>query len=144
MEKLIQKYFQKQGDYENHFNFPVDIVKFKSVEEELCFKFPVDYIEFLKITNGFEGFVGESYCQFNRLEEIVQNTEGYCKEFFPWAIHIGGNGGGEMYVIDKRKEKSTYGIMPCIADEEDFIPLGNEFEEFIKRLYMNDFWSKKS
>ena len=45
-----------------------------------------------------------------------------------------------MYVIDKRSEKLQFGLLPCIGDDNDFILLGDTFEEFIKHLYYNDFW----
>ena len=140
MIKLIAHYLENQDDYENQLNPPVDTTKIQEVEKELDFKLPEDYLAFLEITNGFEGFIGESYCQFLRLEEIVEFTEGDCKENFPWAVRIGGNGGGEMYVIDKREECPTYGIMSFIGGEEDLIPLGKDFEEFLKHLYLDDFW----
>jgi len=67
------------------------------------------------VTNRFEGFVGENYCRFNKLEEILENTRDYCQEWFPWAIHIGSKGSSEMYVLDNRGEQFAYGILPNIG-----------------------------
>ena len=46
-----------------------------------------------------------------------------------------------MYVIDKRTNPLQFGLLPFISSDEDFIPLGDTFEEFIKHLYDNDFWT---
>jgi hypothetical protein len=42
-------------------------------------------------------------------------------------------------VLDKRPENLTYGIIPCISDGADLIHLGTSFEEFVKRLYYEDY-----
>jgi hypothetical protein len=56
---------------------------------------------------------------------------------------IGSDGGNEMYVLDKRREKLQFGILPYVGGEDDFIPLGETFEEFVRHLYYNDFWQIK-
>jgi hypothetical protein len=48
-----------------------------------------------------------------------------------------------MIVIDKRKTPNQFGLLPYIADEEDFIPLGNIFEKFIERLYNGTAFEEK-
>jgi hypothetical protein len=145
MDDIIKKYFSDvptEGDYaqKNIFYPPTDPEKISRTQAALSIKFPSDYISFLLTTNGFEGKLGQSYSILIQIERIEEYTKGYCGEFFPWAVYIGGDGGNEMYIIDKRKEKLQFGLLPFISEENDFIPLGETFEEFIRHLYYNDFW----
>jgi hypothetical protein len=148
MEEIIKKYFsdpQSEFDYieKNTFNRPTDLQAIAKVEKELNIKFPQDYRDFLLITNGYDGSLGQSYLQLIGLEEVVKYTEMYCGEFFLWAIYLGSDGGNEMFVLDKRESLFQFGIMPFIGNEEDFIPVGNAFEEFLKHLYYNDYRGNK-
>ena len=129
--EIINKYFTDNDGFENKFNPPATPEQIAVVEKYFGITLPADYKDFLLYTNGFEyrGY------EFNNVETIPELTDGYCGEFFPWAVHIGGNGGGEMFVIDKRQSPYQFGILPYVADEEDFLPLGNTFEELIKRLH---------
>lgn len=149
MKEIIQKYFSDPPSDSNYadknvFNPPADIKNIAEVQKQLNVKFPQDYIDFLLLTNGYEGMVGESYVQFTEIEKIIEYTEGYGGEFFPWIIHIGSDGGGEMFVLDKRENPLKYGITPYIGSDEDFISLGDTFEEFIRHLYYSDFWKSKN
>ena len=85
-------------------------------------------------TNGIEGQLGDFTVTFQPVETIYQETLDNCAEFFPWAIFIGANGSSEMFVIDKRTNPVQFGLLPYISDEEDFLPLGNTFEQFLSRL----------
>ncbi len=147
MKDIIQKYFNDKltaDDFveENIFYPPADLNTIVDVEKLLDIKLPQDYKDFLSISNGYNGTLGQSYTRLTKVEEIVENTNGYCKEFFPWAIHIGTDGGGEMYVLDTREKKIKYGAMPYIGEDKDFILLGDTFEEFARHLYYNDYWDK--
>lgn len=149
MKEIIQKYFsdaQSEMMYtETHtFNLPTELEVIEKVEKELNIKFPQDYKDFLLIANGYEGVLGQSYVQLIKVEEVVKYTEMYGGEFFPWAIYLGADGGNEMFVLDKREDQLRFGVMPFIGDDQDFIPLGNTFEEFAKRLYYNDYWGNKT
>jgi hypothetical protein len=149
MSSIIEKYFSehpKPGDYaeKNEFSRPADLDKIKKVEKNLAIKFPQDYIEFLCITNGYTGKVGESYSVFIKIEMIEEYTKSYGGDFFPWIVFIGTDGGNEMYVIDRRNENLKFGILPYIGDENDFISLGDTFEEFVGHLYSNDYWNTKN
>jgi cell wall assembly regulator SMI1 len=140
MNELVEKYFHDQNGFQNLFYSPATDERIEQVEKKLGIEFPADYKAFLKLTNGFGGFVGESHIIFNPVEEIIEQTEGYCEEFFPWAVHIASDGGGSMYVLDKRPERLTYGIIPCIADDDDLIHLGASFDEFVKHLYHANYY----
>ena len=146
MADIIKKYFSDVGAAEDYakvniFYPPVDLEIIKEVQDALSIKFPEDYIDFLLATNGYEGKLGQSYTVFMQVEKIAEYTQNYGGEFFHWIIFIGTDGGNEMYVIDKRNEKLQFGVLPYISDENDFIALGETFEEFVSHLYNNDFWS---
>lgn len=145
MNEIIRKYFSDLPTPDryvekNQFSSPADIKMIRQVEEALSVRFPEDYVAFLLATNGYTGIVGQSYCRFLPIEQVVEYTEGYGGEFFPWVVFIGTDDGNEMYVLDKRAETPQFGLLPYIGEETDFIALGPTFEAFIAHLYMNDFW----
>jgi cell wall assembly regulator SMI1 len=135
MTDLIKKYFHDTADNTNEFNQPATDEQILKLENQLQIKLPGDYKEFLKVTNGFAGTVNEFAVDFDPVDKIYQSTQDTCAEFFPWAVYIGTNSGGEMFVIDKRQTPYQFGLLPNIAEENDFIPLGNTFEKLIQRLY---------
>ncbi len=148
MEKIIKKYFsdsQSELNFtdKNEFNPSANLEAITKVENELNIKFPKDYSDFLLITNGYDGNLGQSYIQLIRVEQVVEYTEMYGGEFFPWVVYLGSDGGNEMFILDKRENQLQFGVIPFIGDEKDFIPLGNTFEEFLGHLYRNDYWSNK-
>lgn len=115
-------------------NLPSTQQQILELEAKLNIILPQSYKDFLLITNGFEGTIGNSYAAFETVQNIYQSTLANCAEFFPWAIFIGSDGGGEMYIIDKRTSPVQFGLLPFIGDDEDFIPLGSTFEILLKRL----------
>ena len=135
MTDLIKKYFRDTENNKCKFNEPATEEQIATMEKQLGIKLPNDYKEFLKITNGFEGLVNKFNVCFDPVDKICQSTKINCSKFFPWAIYIGSNGNLEMFVIDKRQTPYQLGLLPYIADETDFIALGDTFEKFIKRLY---------
>ena len=142
MSDLIKKYFHDTVDKANEFNTPATDRQISELENQLALELPTDYKDFLKITNGFAGIINQFVVHFDPVEEIFQSTQDNCTEFFPWAIYIGTNGGGEMFVIDKRQTPYQFGLLPNIADENDFLPLGDTFEKFIQRLYNDTAFDK--
>jgi len=129
------KYIRQVDGHRNDFSIPATFEKIQNLETQLGIKLPDDYKEFLCFTDGFTGFINKSFVRFSPVDELFPEMQNYCIEFFPWAVCIGTNGGGEMFVIDKRQQPYQFGILPFIADEEDFFPLGDTFEKFILRLY---------
>ena len=135
MQDLILKYFHDIGDNHNEFNDPATEEQIDKLEMQLSIALPNDYKDFLRFSNGFEGEVGDFLVNFEVVDQVYRTTQITCAEFFPWAIYIGGNGGGEMFVIDTRKMPYQFGLLPYISSENDFLPLGDTFEKFIQRLY---------
>ncbi len=134
MTDFIRQYFFNSENADSIFNSPATEKQITEVESALGLTFPHDYKDFLLTTNGFEGEVGDNVTIFEPVENILRATEDSCAEFFPWAILIGSNGNLEMFVIDKRSSPFRFGLLPYIADDNDFIPLGTSFEQFLKRL----------
>ena len=142
MTDFIKKYFHDTVDNVNVFNSPATDGQILELENQLQIILPDDYKEFLKQTNGFEGLVNEFVVDFESTDKIYQSTQDTCAQFFPWAVYIGTDGGGEMFVIDKRQNPYQFGLLPNIADEKDFLPLGDTFEKFIQRLYNDTAFDK--
>lgn len=143
MPDFIAKYFHDTIDNKNKFNPPATDEQIVVLETQMGIDLPKDYKDFLRFTNGFEGLVNEFVIRFDPSENIYQSTQDTCAEFFPWAIYIGTNGNLEMFVIDKRQTPYQFGLLPYIADDNDFIPLGDTFEKFIERLYRDTAFAKK-
>jgi cell wall assembly regulator SMI1 len=141
MNDLIFKFFRDK-DGENLFFPPATDIQIKDLENKLVCTLPQDYKEFLMTTNGFDGFIGEFYAVFESVDKILECTKESCSEFFPWAIYIGTNGNLEMFVMDKRTNPYTYGLLPFIADDDDFIPLSDDFGKFIHRLFEDKVFNK--
>lgn len=137
MADLLKKYFHDTADNANDFNLPATDEQISELEDQLQIQLPSDYKDFLRVTNGFAGFINHFFADFDSTDKIYQSTQDTCADFFPWAIYIGTNGGGEMFVIDKRQAPHQFGLLPNIGNENDFIPLGDTFEKFIQRLYNN-------
>ncbi len=142
MPDLIKRYFTNNSGNENQFNVSATEDEISILENRLGIQLPNDYREFLKFTNGFEGKVNEFVVNFDPIDKIIQSTQDTCSRFFPWTIYIGTNGNLEMFVIDKRQKPYQFGLLPYIADDNDFIPLGDTFEKFIQRLYDNTAFEK--
>jgi hypothetical protein len=142
MTDFIAKYFLNTAGIVNEFNPPATVEQISQLENQLQINLPSDYKEFLKQTNGFAGVANEFVVDFYPVEKIYQSTQDTCAEFFPWAVCIGTNGGGEMFIIDKRQIPYQFGLLPNISGENDFLPLGDTFEKFIQRLYNDTAFQK--
>ena len=134
MTDFIRQYLFNLENADSIFNPPATQNQITEVESALGLTFPQDYKHFLLVTNGFEGEVGDTVTIFEPVENILQATKDSCAEFFPWAIFIGSNGNLEMFVIDKRSSPFQFGLLPYISDDNDFMPLGTSFEQFLGRL----------
>jgi len=135
MSDIIKKYFHDTEDNQNTFNSPATAAQIAELASQLGIELPTDYKDFLAFSNGFEGEVNGAIVILDPVEEIVQNTEDNCGELFPWAVYLGTNGNLEMFVLDTRKKPYQFGLLPSIGTADDFIPLGDTFEQFIGRLY---------
>jgi hypothetical protein len=136
--ELVTKYFQSPDDFKNRFYPPADPGEIADAEDVLQITLPNDYKDFLLYSNGFEGFINGFYLRLVPAGFIYNSTMDYCSEFYPWAIYLGTNAGGEMVVLDTRGDSVQFGMLPYLGSDEDLIPLGNHFGQFIARLYNDD------
>lgn len=123
---------EKWGEFV--FNAPYGGAVIEKINEVVL---PKDYVAFVKIHNGGEGDIGETWLILYPLEELQEINDDYeIEEFLPGHIIIGSNGGGELYGIDN---KGNYFNVPALIDEEDISLLGTDMEFLPDRI--NALWS---
>ena len=88
------------------------------VEEQLHIVFPEDYLEFLKWSNGGEGYIGENYISFWKVEDLAAlNTEYQIQKYLSEKfLGIGTDGGGICYGFYLEKE---FAIFKCSLGDLD-------------------------
>ena len=98
--------------------------------------FPDGYKAFLLYSNGYEGWVGSSYVNLWKAEELIESNQAYqVAEFCPQLIIIGSDGGGEAFGLDTRSKSITFVAIPFIVMMwEDARFAGVTFEEFLDYL----------
>jgi hypothetical protein len=108
-----------------------------TVEDHVGIRFPIEYVDFLKFANGGEGFIGEAYARFWRVEELNEMNLGYqVAEFAPGLFLFGSDGGGEAYAFDTGFGGMAICSVPFIPlDIKLAIPLGSNFNEFLETLF---------
>ena len=88
------------------------------VEKQLHIAFPEDYLEFLKWSNGGEGYIGENYISFWKVEDLeVLNREYQIQTYLSKGyLGIGTDGGGICYGFCLGKE---FAIFKCSLGDLD-------------------------
>ena len=107
-------------------------------EREVGLTLPSEYQKFLHITNGGEGFVGESeYVIFWSVAELARMNEAYqIQTYVPGLLVFGSNGGGETYGFDTRVADWPIVKVPFVGMEWELaIPMGASFGSFLEQLY---------
>ena len=107
------------------------------VEKQIKYEFPNDYTDFLKISNGAEGFLGDSYINLWSVEDLPTLNESYQVNIYaPGLILFGSNGGGEAFALDTRSETITYVQVPFIGmDLESIEEISDSFLGFLNYFY---------
>lgn len=87
-------------------------------QKQLHIAFPDDYLEFLKWSNGGEGYIGENYISFWKVEDLAAlnveyQIQKYLSEKF---LSIGTDGGGICYGFCLEKE---FAIFKCSLGDLD-------------------------
>jgi hypothetical protein len=118
-------------------NDPIKLKAIQEVEDQLAFNFSKEYIDFLLHSNGGEGSIGHSYLRLWRLEELIEDNEGYgVQDFAPGLLIIGSDGGDTAYCIDTRFEEKPFVSVPFVGmDLDEVQQCGNTFTEFLRFLY---------
>lgn len=131
---IDKKYFLKfngnQGvskEFIQNFNLPKNI--------------PFDYFEFLQLYDGGEGFIGEEYIIFYKVEELMQINNSYeVEKYLPGVFLIGSNGGSEAIAIDLRKNNSKYILISFLFEEGSIVELGRAMSDFLNRIFKKGFF----
>ncbi len=112
----------------------------RSSETELSLQLPGQYIEFLRIGNGGEGFIGESYAILWDVSELASlNTSYESNKWAPGFLIFGSDGGDEAFGFDTRKPRWLVVQIPFVGmDWNEARSLGDSFNEFLERLYRWD------
>ena len=109
-----------------------------AAQEQLGITFPAYYREVMLQTDGGEADFGASWLVLNSLESMLdRNLDKDLMQYFPGLTFLGSDGGGEAYARDWRaRPGSLYLVTPFSGNfEEDSIPGGNTFEEFLSILH---------
>ena len=87
-------------------------------QKQLHIAFPEDYLEFLKWNNGGEGYIGENYISFWKVEDLeVLNREYQIQTYLSKGyLGIGTDGGGICYGFCLGKE---FAIFKCSLGDLD-------------------------
>jgi hypothetical protein len=122
---------------EFNFNISASEQIIKQVEVKLNFCLPQEYYNFLIQGNGGEGFIGESYAIFWKLEELIEWNHAYqVNEYAPGLFLFGSNGGGEAFAFDLRKLPTKIVQIPFIVlGLEDIMEIRDSFLSFLNYLY---------
>ena len=99
---------------------------------------PAQYLEYMKMSNGGEGYVGQSsYLALFPIEKIMPiNKAAATEEFAPGLLIFANNGMGTSYAFDTRDSKMT--IIEVDDMELSFeaaVPRGGTFVEFLEYLF---------
>ncbi|MCH4827513.1 SMI1/KNR4 family protein [Planococcus halocryophilus] len=132
MDTSIQQYLKSLD-----LNDPADPNVIRNVENQLGFQFPKEYFKFLLHSNGGEGPIGDNFLQLWKVEELIEDNEGYSvEEFAPGLWIIGSDGGDTAYCLDTRSKELPFVSMPFIGMDLDEVEVcGSTFHEFLKILY---------
>ena len=102
------------------------------VEKQLHIAFPEDYLEFLKWSNGGEGYVGENYISFWKVEDLAAlnaeyQIQKYLSEKF---LGIGTDGGGICYGFYLEKKCAFFKCPLGDLDTNGITIVANSIKDF--------------
>jgi hypothetical protein len=103
-------------------------------------KLPAEYSAFLTISNGGEGFVGNSYVIFWPVQELSLMNNAYeVQEYAPGLLIFGSDGGGEAYGFDTRSKDWPIVQIPFVGMAWELArPAGNSFTAFLQLLQQRE------
>jgi hypothetical protein len=104
----------------------------------LGYRLPEDYLDFLRMTNGYDGDVGESgYVYVWPVEELAPSNEANnFREWLPGLVLFGSDGIGNFYAFDMRHSPAVVLCFPSIGGPEPEVTeeVGKSFLGFLKNL----------
>jgi len=101
---------------------------------------PESYIEFFKAHDGGEGFIGDNYIIFWRVEEVVDFNREYEVEIYaPGIFLFASNGGGEGYGFDTLDVAMPVVRVPFIGmDRQHAISVARDIPDLFAHLAEQD------
>lgn len=114
-----------------------------SIEGIFNFKLPQDYKYFISNYQGYEEFIGKKYMVLWDIDELVKSNKALSiQEYLPSCFAIGGDGAGELIVLEHVGLNATRVILtPMIGmSKEDCIEIGSSFSDFLIRLEAGREW----
>lgn len=126
----------------NHFHNSIslesslDLKVIQEIDSKLGFILPNDYKEIVKVLNGFEGSISNSYIVFWSVNELIELNEGYgVNDFAPGIFLFGSDGGNQAYGFDVRDDEMRIITIPFIVMDIDDIEIcGEDMNEFYQYL----------
>jgi len=113
------RYFLTQGQLDA----PADAGAVDLLSEALGVMLPKNYTAFLKLHNGGEGFIGDSYIILWKAEELADFNRQYeVEKYAPGVLIFASSGGGEAYGFDIQSPS-----MPIIR--VPFVGMAREYAE---------------
>ncbi len=111
----------------------------QKLEDVWKIKLPHDFKRFLLQTNGFDGACGDWGFVIYDIDEIISFYNHHtktCNGSLPTnVVQFGGDGAGEIFLFDFRKNQFFWGFTSGIMGMDEFIKLGTTFNEFIENYY---------
>jgi hypothetical protein len=114
------------------------------VGHRLRFAFPSDYVEFMYLSNGAEGWVGESYVALRPIEDLVAWCEGY-RAVNPELdlVPFGTNGAGEVFAFALSAGSAIVEADAVVMRLDEALFCGHTFIEFLRTVSANGQWQRR-
>lgn len=107
-----------------------------TAETALNASFPPDYRTFLAWSNGWEGWLGESYWQLHSCEDLPFANDEPFRRSNPGVVAVGGDGGLETFALDYRLPGAAPSLIALdrVAGPESYWPIASSFAAGVERL----------
>lgn len=117
-------------------NTPASPQAITSCETALGIALSEQYKTFLNLSNGAEGFVGDSYLILWCAEQLAELNNAYhVTEYAPGLVLFGSSGGGEAYAFDARYPDLPIVQVPFVGmDLREVCQVAPTFLGFMKKL----------
>ncbi|PJL06555.1 SMI1/KNR4 family protein [Stenotrophomonas maltophilia] len=121
---------------EGQLNSPAAASAVDGLSTRVGLTLPESYIEFFKAHDGGEGFIGDDYIIFWRVEEVVDfNREYEVETYAPGIFLFASNGGGEGYGFDTLDVEMPVVRVPFVGmDRQYAISVARDIPDLFARL----------
>ncbi|AVM50300.1 SMI1/KNR4 family protein [Capnocytophaga sp. oral taxon 878] len=109
-------------------------------QKQLHIAFPEDYLEFLKWNNGGEGYIGENYISFWKVEDLeVLNREYQIQTYLSKGyLGIGTDGGGICYGFCLGKGFAIFKCSLGDLDIKEITIVANSIKDFFGNALVSE------